>query len=140
MGFASTVTADRTRDGIRVAVDAGERDQYLIGRDGETLAALQHVVARMLRARSPEDAIPRVEVDVAGFRDRRVESLREMARELMEEVRESGTEASTEPLSAIERRIVHLEVAEVGAFTSVSVGDGLFKRVIIRRDEDKRAG
>jgi predicted RNA-binding protein Jag len=139
MGFASTVTADRTRDGIRVAVDAGERDQYLIGRDGETLAALQHVVARMLRARSPEDAIPRVEVDVAGFRDRRVESLREMARELIEEVRESGTEASTEPLSAIERRIVHLEVAEVGAFTSVSVGDGLFKRVIIRRDENKGA-
>lgn len=140
MGFQCTVTAERTRDGIRVAVDAGERDQFLIGRDGETLAALQHLVARMLRARSPEDAIPRVEVDVAGFRDRRVESLREMARELMEEVRETGAEASTEPLSAIERRIVHLEVAEVGAFTSVSVGDGLFKRVIIRRDEDKRAG
>ena len=140
MGFPCTVSADRTRDGIRVAVDAGERDQFLIGRDGETLAALQHLVARMLRARSPEDAIPRVEVDVAGFRDRRVESLREMARELIEEVRESGTEASTEPLSAIERRIVHLEVAEVGAFTSVSVGDGLFKRVIIRREEDKREG
>jgi predicted RNA-binding protein Jag len=137
MGFPSAVTADRTRDGIRVAVRAEERDQFLIGRDGETLAALQHLVARMLRARSPEEAIPRVEVDVAGFRDRRVESLRELARELIEEVRETGNEASTEPLSAIERRIVHLEVAEAEAFTSVSIGDGLFKRVIIRRDEAK---
>jgi spoIIIJ-associated protein len=91
----------------------------------------------MLRARSPEDAIPRVEVDVAGFRDRRLESLRELARELIEEVRETGNEASTEPLPAIERRIVHLEVAEAEAFTSVSIGDGLFKRVIIRRDEAK---
>ena len=135
MGFPSTVKAERTRDGIRVAVDAGERDQYLIGRDGDTLAALQHLVARMLRARAPEDAIPRVEVDVAGYRDRRVESLREMARELIEEVREAGHEVSTEPLSAIERRVVHLEVAEAEGFASVSIGDGLFKRVVIRRDE-----
>jgi len=137
MGFPSAVAAERTRDGIRVAVRAEERDQFLIGRDGETLAALQHLVARMLRARAPEDAIPRVEVDVAGFRDRRVESLRELARELIEEVRGTGHEASTEPLSAIERRIVHLEVAEAESFTSVSIGDGLFKRVIIRRDEAK---
>ncbi len=124
MGFPSEVSAERTRDGIRVAIRAGERDQFLIGREGETLAALQHLVAR-------------VEVDVAGYRDRRVESLRELARELIEEVRESGAEASTEPLSAIERRIVHLEVAEADSFTSVSVGDGLFKRVIIRRDDTK---
>jgi len=134
MGFAPTVKAERTRDGIRVAVGAGDKDQFLIGREGETLAALQHLVARMLRARAPEDAIPRVEVDVAGYRDRRVESLRELARELIEEVRETGHEAATEPLSAIERRVVHLEVAEVEAFTSVSIGDGLFKRVVIRRE------
>src|SRR2546425_7813294 len=125
MGFPCAVSAERTRDGIRVAVDAGERDQFLIGRDGETLAALQHLVARMLRARSPEEAIPRVEVDVAGYRDRRVESLRELAREPVEEGRETGHETSTQPLSAIERRVVHLEVAEVEAFTTVSIGDGL---------------
>lgn len=134
MGFQHHVKAERTRDGIRVAVDAGDQDQFLIGREGETLAALQHLVARMLRARSPEDQIPRVEVDVAGYRDRRVESLRELARGLIEEVRETGHEAATEPLSAIERRVVHLEVAEVAAFTSTSIGDGLFKRVVIRRE------
>jgi len=140
MGFPSDVTAEKTRDGIRVGVAAGDKDQFLIGRDGETLAALQHLVARMLRARAPEEAIPRVEVDVAGYRDRRVESLRELARQLIDEVRETGHEVSTEPLSAIERRIVHLEVAEADAFTSTSIGDGLFKRVIIRRDEEKHSG
>jgi len=135
MGFSSTVQAERTRDGIRVAIQAGEKDQFLIGREGDTLAALQHLVARMLRARSPEDQIPRVEVDVAGYRDRRVESLRELARELIEEVRETGHEAATEPLSAIERRVVHLEVAEVAEFTTTSIGDGLFKRVVVRRGD-----
>jgi spoIIIJ-associated protein len=138
MGFPSTVNAERTREGIRVAVRAEEKDQFLIGKEGETLAALQHLVARMLRARAPEDAIPRVEVDVAGYRDRRVESLRELARELIEEVRETGHEAATEPLSAIERRVVHLEVAEADEFTSVSIGDGLFKRVVIRRGDGAR--
>src|SRR5262249_6245957 len=39
MGFPAKATAERTRDGIRVAVRADERDQYLIGREGETLAA-----------------------------------------------------------------------------------------------------
>ncbi|MBI4364228.1 MAG: hypothetical protein HY568_02260 [Candidatus Latescibacteria bacterium] len=140
MGFPATVTGDRTRDGVRVAVNAGERDQFLIGRDGETLAALQHMVARVLRAQMPDSAIPRVEVDVAGFRDRRVESLRELARELIEEVRATGVEAVTEPLSAIERRIVHLEVAEVKGMTSTSIGDGLFKRVVVRAEDGDGPG
>ena len=136
MGFSATVVADRTKEGVRVAVQAGDKDQYLIGRDGETLAALQHLVARMLRARMPEEAIPRIEVDVAGYRDRRVKDLRDLARELMEEVRQTGGEASTEPLSAIERRIVHLEVATVPGLSSMSIGEGMFKRVIVRPSED----
>src|SRR5690242_16371502 len=49
MGFPSDVTAERTHDGIRIGIKAGDKDQFLIGRDGETLAALQHLVARMLR-------------------------------------------------------------------------------------------
>ena len=133
MGFPSTVSAEKTRDGIRVAIQAGDKDQFLIGRDGETLAALQHLVARMLRARAPEEAIPRVEVDVAGYRDRRVESLRELARDLIDEVGQTGVEVSTEPLSAIERRIVHLEVAEVPGMETVTVGDGYYKRVVVRQ-------
>jgi len=135
MAFPATATAERTKDGVRVAIQAGERDQFLIGRDGEALDALQHLVARMLRARMPETAAPRIEIDVAGYRDRRVKSLRELAQELVDQVKETGEEAMTDPLSAIERRVVHLEVAELPGFESVSIGDGLFKRVIIRPAE-----
>jgi predicted RNA-binding protein Jag len=132
-GFEGTAKAELTRDGIRVAVDAGERDQFLIGKDGETLAAFQHLIARMLRAKTPGGAIPRVELDVAGYRDKKTERLRELARELMKEVGETGEEVSTDPLMALERRVVHLEVAERPEFTTVSVGEGLFKRVVVRR-------
>jgi spoIIIJ-associated protein len=133
MEFPATVTAEKTRHGIRVAIQAGDWDQYLIGPDGETLAALQHVLGRMIRAKMPDDAPPRLEVDVAGYRDRQIELLREMARGLIAEARDSGEEVTTDPLPASERRIVHLEVAEVPGMETETIGDGYHKRVVIRR-------
>lgn len=137
MEFPATVAAERTQHGIRVAIDAGDKDQFLIGRDGETLAAFQHLLGRMMRAKMPDEAPPRIEVDVAGYRDRQIEALRELARELMEQARRSDEEVSTEPLPASERRIVHLEVAEVPGMETVTVGDGFYKRVIVRRAAKK---
>lgn len=133
MEFPATVAAEKTKHGIRVAIQAGEWDQYLIGPDGETLAALQHILGRMIRAKMPDDAPPRLEVDVAGYRDRQIEALREMARGLIADARDSGEEITTDPLPASERRIVHLEVAEVPGMETVTVGDGYYKRVVIRR-------
>jgi len=133
MGFPGSVEAEKTQHGIRVALAAGERDQFLIGKDGETLSAFQYLLGRMIRAKMPEESPPRVEVDVAGFRDRQIEGLREMARGLMEEVRRTGDEISTDPLPASERRIVHLEVAENPGMETVTIGDGYFKRVVVRK-------
>ena len=133
MGFPGSVEAEKTQHGIRIALDAGERDQFLIGKDGETLSAFQHLLGRMIRAKMPEESPPRVEVDVAGFRDRQIEGLREMARGLMEEVQRTGEEISTDPLPASERRIVHLEVAEHPGMETVTIGDGYFKRVVVRK-------
>jgi spoIIIJ-associated protein len=133
MGFPATLDAGKTSHGIRIGIDAGENDQYLIGKDGETLAAFQHLLGRMIRAKMPDDSPPRIEVDAAGYRDRQIEKLREMARELMEEARASGVEVTTEPLPASERRIVHLEVAEVPGMETVTIGDGYYKRVVVRQ-------
>jgi spoIIIJ-associated protein len=133
MEFDGTVTAEKTSHGIRVGVDAGENDQFLIGKDGDTLSAFQHLLGRMVRAKMPDEAPPRIEVDVAGYRDRQIEKLRELARELMQEAKDTGAEVSTEPLPASERRIVHLEVAEDKEMETVTIGDGYYKRVVVRR-------
>jgi spoIIIJ-associated protein len=136
MGFdGAKAEASKTRHGIRVGVDAGEFDSMLIGPDGETLAAFQHLLTRMIRSKMPDSAPPRLEVDVAGFRDRQIENLRQMARDLVGEVQAGAPEATTEPLPASERRIVHLEVAETPGMETVTIGDGFYKRVIIRRAE-----
>jgi spoIIIJ-associated protein len=131
------VEASKSKHGIRVGVNAGEFDSLLIGPDGETLGALQYVLTRMLRSRMPDSAPPRLEVDVAGFRDRQIEGLRQIARDLMNEVLGGAPEATTDPLPASERRIVHLEVAETPGLETVTVGDGFYKRVIIRRATPK---
>ena len=133
MGFEGTVTSEKTSHGIRIGIDAGDDDQYLIGKDGETLSAFQHLLGRMVRAKMPDEAPPRLEVDVAGYRDRQIEKLRELARELMQEARETDSEVTTEPLPASERRIVHLEVAEDKEMETVTIGDGYYKRVVVRR-------
>lgn len=133
MDFDGSVTAEKTSHGIRIGIDAGERDQFLIGPDGETLSAFQHLLGRMVRAKMPDEAPPRIEVDVAGYRDRQIEKLRELARELMQEAKDTDSEVSTEPLPASERRIVHLEVAEDKEMETVTVGDGYYKRVVVRR-------
>lgn len=133
MGFRATIEAGKTQHGIRIGIDAGENDQYLIGKDGETLAAFQHLLGRMIRAKMPDESPPRIEVDAAGYRDRQIERLRELARELMDEARATGAEVTTEPLPASERRIVHLEVAEVPGMETVTIGDGYYKRVVVRQ-------
>jgi len=127
------VDTSKTKHGIRVGVDAGEFDEMLIGPDGETLASFQHILTRMIRSKMPDSAPPRLEVDVAGYRDRQIEGLRQMARDLVDEVKGGTPEVTTEPLPASERRIVHLEVAEAPGMETVTVGDGYYKRVIIRR-------
>ncbi|HEU4334780.1 MAG TPA: R3H domain-containing nucleic acid-binding protein [Candidatus Eisenbacteria bacterium] len=129
--------ASKSKHGIRVGVSAGEFDSLLIGPDGETLAALQHILTRMIRSRLPDSAPPRLEVDVAGFRDKQIEGLRTMARGLADEVLRGAPEATTDPLPASERRIVHLEVAETPGLETVTVGDGYYKRVIVRRATPK---
>jgi spoIIIJ-associated protein len=133
MRFDGRVDASKTSHGIRIGIDAGEKDQFLIGKDGETLAAVQHLLGRMIRAKLPEESPPRIEVDVAGYRDRQIESLKQMARDLADEARRTGEEVSTDPLPASERRIVHLEVGEMAGMETVTVGDGYYKRVIVRQ-------
>ncbi|MEK7315499.1 MAG: R3H domain-containing nucleic acid-binding protein [Candidatus Eisenbacteria bacterium] len=133
----AVVEASKTQHGIRVGVNAGEFDSLLIGSDGETLSSFQHILTRMLRAKMPDSAPPRLEVDVAGFRDRQIEGLRQLARDLMGEVQGGTPEVTTDPLPASERRIVHLEVAERPGMETVTIGDGFYKRVIIRRAAPK---
>jgi spoIIIJ-associated protein len=129
MGYAARVEASYTDDAYEVRIDAGEHNDILIGKKGETLDALQHVLAKMA-SRGLEELL-RVRVDIAEYRQRRSSELSERALEMAQQVMETGREVITEPLSAAERRSIHRALSDHPEVTTQSLGDGQVKPVWI---------
>ncbi len=121
-------TAEEMPDGIRINLD-GADGNVLIRRQGEGLAALQHVVAAAYRHETTEGR--RLVVDCMGYRKGKDEELRQMALFLGGKAKDTGLAQEMGPLNPYERRIVHLAVAEIESVTSESIGDAFEKTVII---------
>jgi len=118
---------------LRIASEAGG---LLIGRRGQTLDALEHLINRIV-ARQDEHG-GRILLDAEGYRERRTRELREMAVRFAARARQTGRAQSLNPLSARERRIVHLALAGATTVTTRSVGEGQLRRVVIYPARDAR--
>ncbi len=130
MGVTGAIETRRDDRLVTVNITSGESDGLLIGRKGETLAALQHVITRMVSRRLGGN-MGQLRVDVAGYRDRRDEQLRDLARTLAERVQRTGRRAMTEPLPPAERRAVHRALESVTGVETHAAGSGLNKRVVL---------
>jgi spoIIIJ-associated protein len=128
MGLKLTAEAEEMPDGLRVNL-TGDDGSVLIRRQGEALAALQHVVAAVFR--QDLDERRRLVVDCMGYRKGKDIELRQMATFLAEKAKSSGLAQEIGPLNPYERRIVHLAVAEIESVSSESIGDAFEKTVII---------
>lgn len=125
-------------DRVRVIITGVEDPGLLIGRDGQTLAALQYLATRMVSARMK--ALLRVQIDAGDYRERQDERLRELAFSLAEKVKAGGRPQVTRPLSSYHRRVVHLALQDDPMIQTHSKGDGEMKRVMIaRRKAEKSA-
>lgn len=128
MGVDAEVSA--FDDGDRIILDAhGAESGLVIGKKGATLDALQYLVNRLVSKR-PHDG-PLVVVDAEGYRGRREDSLVDLAQRLAEKVVASGRPVPVEPMSAHDRRIVHMALVDHEGVTTESEGEGLFRRVVI---------
>lgn len=101
----------------------------LIGRRGEKLASLQHIVNLIVAKR--EGQWTRVAVDVENYRGRREEQLREVADRAAKRVIQSGKIIQLEAMPAVERRIIHMILAENPKIRTQSVGVEPSRRVVI---------
>jgi spoIIIJ-associated protein len=101
----------------------------LIGRKGETLAALQYMV-RLILSKQFEEGVD-VIVDVEGHKRRREEQLRRMARRVAEQAAQRRRTMTLEPMPPAERRIVHLELRDHPEVRTESVGEGAQRKVTI---------
>ncbi len=107
----------------------GDELGILIGRRGERLASLQHLVNLMVTRR--ESSVGRIAVDVENYRGRREEQLRDVADRAAKRVIQSGKIIQLEPMPAVERRIVHMALVENPRIRTQSVGVEPNRRIVI---------
>lgn len=120
--------AEEMPDGVRINL-TGEDGNVLIRRQGEALAALQHVVAAIYRHEAGEGR--RLVVDCMSYRKDKDEELKQMAIFLGGKAKDTGLAQEIGPLNPYERRIVHMAVAELDGVASESIGDAFEKTVIL---------
>ena len=76
----------------------------------------------------------RITLDVGGYRNRREKVLRELAETVAKKVLDNGRPYHFDPMSAMERRVVHMVVSEVGGLRTESEGEGRRRHVVVFRD------
>jgi spoIIIJ-associated protein len=122
-------TGDTSR--LNVVGDEDEKEALgaLIGRKGERLSALQHLVNLMLSRRMGDWT--RVLVDVEDYRGRRERQLVEIARRAAERVVETGKMLQLEPMSALERRWIHIALRDNPDVVTQSIGEEPNRRIVV---------
>ena len=133
MGLQAQVSAhygEAREDRRPIMVDIRGSDLgVLIGRRGETLDAFQYVAALMVGRET--DTFVHLVVDVEGHRDRRERQLRQLAQRMAEQVLKTGRKLTLEPMTAAERRIIHIELREHPAVTTQSAGEEPHRKITI---------
>ena len=106
--------------------------RYLIGRDGETLRSLNHLVRKMAEKTVHEEEATRIFVDINGYQKKQFDALRATAHMMAERARYFKSSISIDPMSAFERRIIHMFLQGQNDIQTESEGVGSDRHVVIR--------
>lgn len=133
MGYDATVEVTTGATAKITVYGANEEEKEalgaLIGRKGERLSALQHLVNLMLSRKM--GTWTRVLVDVEDYRGRRERQLVEVATRAADRVDETGQMLQLEPMSALERRWIHLALRDREGIATQSIGEEPMRRVVV---------
>ena len=133
LGIDATAALYSTSDGARRIVVSGEGAATLIGHHGDTLDSLQYLAnlaCAQVNSKGERDH-SRVTIDIEGYRAKREEALRAVARRMAEKAKRTRRNVMLEPMSPYERRIIHDEVSGIEGVTTSSVGSDNNRRVVI---------
>ena len=110
----------------------GQDSGLLIGRRGETLKALRFLASSIISSKNKKRT--NIYLDVAGYQERRYDSLSHLAEKVTRQVLKSGKPIHLEPMPADERRIIHLTLQDDPDVSTVSTGSGKDRRVVIDKN------
>jgi spoIIIJ-associated protein len=134
MDFASE-TSVSFEDATILCQINGEHEESIVGPQGRTLDSLQYLLRKMSSRELPDRMM--IDLNAGDFRERRIEELKNSAVELAEKVKADGKTQAIPGLNPSERRVVHVTLQDDKAIRSRSVGDGLFKKVLIYKPGSK---
>lgn len=122
-------TTSEDNEVIEMSVPSTHLNGFLIGQRGETLRALQFLVASALK--NGDHTICRVNIDVADYKKQRAEHLAHQAEDWIKEVKASGEPKELAPMNAADRRTVHKVAADYG-LASESAGEGRDRHIVLK--------
>ncbi|MBI3305458.1 hypothetical protein HYZ80_04010 [Candidatus Parcubacteria bacterium] len=105
--------------------------RFLIGKGGDNLKAFEHLL-RVLVSRQLGAEAPLVVCDINNYRRERAEYLRSFARQVAQQVKLEQRPIQLRPMSAFERRVIHVELATRPDIMTESQGEGDARRVVVR--------
>jgi spoIIIJ-associated protein len=124
-GLGQVIEGEGERDSERISPSS-----MLIGEYGANLAALEYLLKKILQNKYKD--LPKFTLDINEYRVKRLEDLKQDIKSAAKGVRLYKKEVPLRPMSAFERRIVHLLLAEYPDITTESIGEEPNRRVIIK--------
>jgi spoIIIJ-associated protein len=109
----------------------GPETGLIIGKKGQTLDSLQYLVNKIVSKKAGEGEGKGVTVDAEGYRSRRAEALVELAHKLAEKAKRTGRPVAADPMSAADRRVIHVTLADMAGLTTRSEGEGIYRHLIV---------
>ncbi len=128
LGFDLAVESSHEND-AQVLNLHGKDAGLLIGKQGQTIDALQYLLNKMLSKDAGEKM--QVVLDCEGYRDKRKAFLTDVAARLKERVQKTGKSSYTDMLNAADRRIIHVTLQNDPLVRTKSIGDGFLKKVVV---------
>ena len=124
------VSHNKKDDAVYVKIDAGDETGLLIGGKGETIFALQTVIGMSVKQKTGEWT--RVVVDVANWREKQEDKLKRLTDSTVDRVVQTGESQPLYNLSAADRRIIHMYLADSGEVETESIGEGRDRYLLIK--------
>ncbi len=131
---------DGDNDDTLITVD-GEGAGLLIGHHGETLDSLQYLanLAANKKVKGEKQEYVKITLDIEGYRAKREQALRSLARRMASKVVKGKKSVMLEPMNPYERRIIHSEVQGIDGVSTNSIGSENNRRIVMFLDDSKPA-
>ena len=138
MSIDAEVTMTDGEAGEKRITVSGESAAILIGHHGETLDSLQYLasLAANKKVDGKKEDYVRITVDVEGYRAKREETLRALARRMAAKVQKYKKSVMLEPMNPYERRIIHSEIQNIAGVSTNSIGSENNRKIVIFLDGD----